>query len=695
MAERAQKLQRLNQLRRSVPYVSQSALAAILLDVKEKGVPELHQRKAMQEATSSELAKLDAYGPLLQTENGILKSGDTVPVLLVNPLSYMHAAVHQGGSYTELLLDTHRRCPSSPESPWELIVYSDEVVPGNVLASRNERKTWAIYGSFMQHGQVFLQKESAWMVLLCKRTTSVDALDGGISQLVAMVLKMICCNKFCTPQLSGMNLVLPGGEHLRIWFRLGMFLQDGAAHKYVLGIKGDSGSKFCMLCKNDFKIKQDDDDSEEDVPFTALKHKDMLLASDEEVLSSVDRLAARKGTCSKAIFAMRERACGFNHQPNGLLLCKDLRDAGILQPVSQFCHDYMHGTCSNGTLTVAIFALCTSLSAAGLKVWSLLAEWVDLYKLPECFSKNYLAELFSPKKVKSYLTAKKFKCQASEALCLYPMIAHFVHRVPLKRGLCIPQCKAFLAMADVVDLLQSIAVGVVEPQQLLQAVEAALACFIAADWGQYMIKKFHWLLHLPDHLRRFKMLPACWCLERKHKLVNRYANPQYNTISFERSILLEVLSHDLAVLKQPGLFDVSVGLVTPHNASSKLRTFVSEMLDIELQPSECLTSTCTRMVPAGTCSRRDFVLLKNLDDGPQHWDACEVWAHLDVKGDKISLVCMMKLLNYSPEMASATWQSNQATMFVQTADILCCLTYTKDKNDQVNTLIPYQFRFQV
>ncbi|CAE8690708.1 unnamed protein product, partial [Polarella glacialis] len=222
-------MQRLNQLRRSVPYVSQSALAAILLDVKEKGVPELHQRKAMQEATSCELAKLDAYGPLIQTVNGILKSGDT---------------------------------------------------------------------------------------------------------------------------LSGMNLVLPGGERLRIWFRSGMFLQDGAAHKYVLGIKGDSGSKFCMLCKNDFKIKQDDDDSEEDVPFTALKHKDMLLASDEEVLSSVDRLASRKGTCSKAIFAMRGRACGFD-QPNGLLLCKELRDAG-------------------------------------LKAWSLLAEWIDLYKLPECFSKNYL-----------------------------------------------------------------------------------------------------------------------------------------------------------------------------------------------------------------------------------------------------------------------------------------------------------------
>ena len=98
MSDRPNKLQRLNQLRRSVPYVSQSALSAILADVKEKGVPDLHQRKAMQEATTSELSKLDAYGPLIQTEHGVLKTGGNVPVLLVNTLSYIQGAVYQGGS---------------------------------------------------------------------------------------------------------------------------------------------------------------------------------------------------------------------------------------------------------------------------------------------------------------------------------------------------------------------------------------------------------------------------------------------------------------------------------------------------------------------------------------------------------------------------------------------------------------------
>ena len=83
---------------------------------------------------------------------------------------------------------------------------------------------------------------------------------------------------------------------------------------------------------------------------------------------------------------------GLNHQPHGLLLSKELRDVGIIEPVSQYCNDYMHGTWSNGTLNVAIFALFTSLSAAGLKVWSLVADWVALWVLPDRHMRQRLLE---------------------------------------------------------------------------------------------------------------------------------------------------------------------------------------------------------------------------------------------------------------------------------------------------------------
>ena len=48
---RPTKLARLQELKRTVPYVSKSALAAILQDIHEKGLPDLHSRKHILEST--------------------------------------------------------------------------------------------------------------------------------------------------------------------------------------------------------------------------------------------------------------------------------------------------------------------------------------------------------------------------------------------------------------------------------------------------------------------------------------------------------------------------------------------------------------------------------------------------------------------------------------------------------------------
>jgi len=69
------------------------------------------------------------------------KDGSIKQMLLVNSLTYMHAAFHQGGSWTDLVCSTMATKPATADSPWNLIIYCDEVVPGNALAARNERKS--------------------------------------------------------------------------------------------------------------------------------------------------------------------------------------------------------------------------------------------------------------------------------------------------------------------------------------------------------------------------------------------------------------------------------------------------------------------------------------------------------------------------------------------------------------------------
>jgi hypothetical protein len=339
-----------------------------------------------------------------------------------------------------------------------------------------------------------------------------------------------------------------------------------------------------------------------------------------------------------------------------------------------------------------MYALITSLSQAGLPVWKLLADFFALWKLPDAYAMPHLPDMFAPKRVEAYKKAKKFKCQASECLALYPIMAMFVQTVPMKQNICLPQCQAFIAMCDVLDILQNIAIQTVEPAQLVQAVETALEAFVVAGWKQLMIKKFHWLLHYGDHLQKFKMLPACWSLERKHKLVNKFANPLCNTIKFEQSVLEELLSHELTTLKQDGLFESTTILLKPHPCSKKFAQFISQCFNTAVAPDECLVGAHAKLSSSFTCSKRDVVLLQS-SDVSNLWEAAEVWAHFELGGRTYSLVSMLQLLSYEPERSCTKWQSGDWPLILETHDILCCLTYSKSEDGIVTALIPYQFRY--
>ena len=45
------------------------------------------------------------------------------------------------------------------------------------------------------------------------------------------------------------------------------------------------------------------------------------------------------------------QAVGVTYSTQMLLLNTDLRAANVSRPATQYCHDYMHGRLSNGTLS--------------------------------------------------------------------------------------------------------------------------------------------------------------------------------------------------------------------------------------------------------------------------------------------------------------------------------------------------------
>lgn len=108
--------------------------------------------------------------------------------------------------------------------------------------------------------------------------------------MVRAILRSIFQNDFVQPTLGAILLKHPTGD-IKLHFQLSMVLADGAAHKQIWGSKADAGTKFCILCAN---IKSTDQ--------PILKHDQLVLTTDQEVLQSYQQLHTRQAMTTKKNF---------------------------------------------------------------------------------------------------------------------------------------------------------------------------------------------------------------------------------------------------------------------------------------------------------------------------------------------------------------------------------------------------------
>ena len=367
MASREAKLRRLNEFRRELPHVSASALAAILQEIAEHGAPELHSRQDMHRATMAEMEADTPYGPLLMDLELIDKEEQTFSMSCVNPLALLCKAYEQGGSFTELMDRRLLKYPCTPERPWRLILYTDEVVPGNALSFDNLRKLWAIYFSFMEMGMLTLSNEESWFTLFCGRSTRVNRASAGVSQVVAKLLELFFGKLSSNLAVGGMVLRRKDGTLVRFFLQLYMVVQDGGAHKSLWHCKGDAGLRMCMGCRNLTSRSSGlvQEDGQELLICTIIYENQLDFATDEDVLGTVRRLSQFHANVSPQEFGMRETAAGFTHQPHGILLNERLQ--GVIKPVSQYAHDWMHAIFVNGAWNTVMILYMENFRQCGHK----------------------------------------------------------------------------------------------------------------------------------------------------------------------------------------------------------------------------------------------------------------------------------------------------------------------------------------
>ena len=154
MASRADKAHRIGALRARLPHMSQAAYAAMLAAGKNGEFDEMHgalRRADVRKSRDAVSHTQTFYGALHQE----VRLSDDLTMEVCAPAA-MLAHVSCLGPIRRLL---ERALAGSESRRLNLILYADEVTPGNNLAHKHARKTWAWYWSVQEFGPSALASE--------------------------------------------------------------------------------------------------------------------------------------------------------------------------------------------------------------------------------------------------------------------------------------------------------------------------------------------------------------------------------------------------------------------------------------------------------------------------------------------------------------------------------------------------------
>ena len=231
-----------------------------------------------------------------------------------------------------------------------LVVYNDEVTPGNPLAVNNKRKFVNFYGGILEFGRA-LQNDACWLPLGSLRSSKWKGMQGKMSEAFRHLLRVVCLDGGLS---TGVRLDLPSGPKVVV-VRIANNLSDESALKYGLDVKGAAGLLPCFECANVCKARSKMPESDASgflVPLTCADYAKLHFRSDAEVWETSDDLRRKKTTVSKAQFEREETLVGMNYNEHGVLQDKELRSCFL--PVSMNTFDPTHVLYSNGVCCVQL-----------------------------------------------------------------------------------------------------------------------------------------------------------------------------------------------------------------------------------------------------------------------------------------------------------------------------------------------------
>ena len=440
-------------------YVSQSGLASILKDLRESidlQVPTARSSiKRSRDADPTAPRANTIYGPILRS----------MPVQLEEPsedysLNYAHPAsmlahcIHScpafGNRFLDLLTDTG----CSPLAKWRVIVYCDEVSPGNALKHNNARKLQAIYWTVVEVGYAHLMTEYCWFTLATIRSSVVKRINGGLSCLMKLLLKTFYddASNFNT------GIILSVGDRRSILFaKLAILIADMDAIRSVWAIKGTSGTLGCLCCQNVVQFASQlhlFDASNSLVSAAETDTTKFKLKTDDSIAASAAHLMAQRDVLTQVQFKRLQQAFGINLCIEGLLLA----NIDGMRPISSTMFDYMHIYAVNGLFQLEAGLILQLIHADGITHHHVHAFVVSFVWPARVGGRSNPARNAFEKRTS---IAGELKCSASEALSIFPVFRLFLMTMvmPTATDKVKQACESYFRLCAVLELLLGVPHG--------------------------------------------------------------------------------------------------------------------------------------------------------------------------------------------------------------------------------------------
>ena len=390
----ASKRAKVAQIRYTLPFITQSALAALCQwSIAHGGLPDIRSRRDIRVVRDELATTTNAYGALLVTRPVETVDGGTLSIEMLNPWAGLYHFLSKSPFLANLFARVHNEKPSHLHK-WRLVVYNDEVTPGNQLSHAHSRKVQTIYFSFLEFGPL-LASEYSWFTATLVASKDVQRVKGGMSKVLGVFI-----SQFWTDGLDmtsgGISIPLLGHDRIQLFADYGMTLSDELALHLFYMAKGASGLKCCLFCSNCFNAKTTRSSVKSD-PWAKLHthptFSDFELHTAESMDAIVNELKEADANLSKSKREKLETVLGFSFEPDTVLFDDELRPK--ITPPLHAVYDWMHVIFVGGCFNVALYWLMKSFSNTVL-TYSMMYDLLQSWHWPAQHDSDNGIDSFSP-----------------------------------------------------------------------------------------------------------------------------------------------------------------------------------------------------------------------------------------------------------------------------------------------------------